>query len=95
MMKDTLHKGTPIKEVPQIARADMVPIDSKGKYLLHINFGPVPHEQRVRLLAELKKKLYEWWRSDEPVFIITTWGQPLKIYRVDEEENNESDKDHV
>lgn len=84
-----LHKGTPITEVHQVMRAEMVPIDPDGKYLLHINFGPVPPQHRAELIKALEVNFTRWWASDKPVFMVPTFGQPLKIYRLDEEETDE------
>jgi hypothetical protein len=85
-----LHKGTPINEVPQVMRADMIKIDPKSKYLLHINWGPVPQQHRGSLIREFEERLAEWYQSDKPVFTIFTYGQPLKIYKLDNEEQESS-----
>lgn len=84
-----LDKGTPITEVHQVMRAEMVYIDPDKKYLMHINFGPVPPQHRKRLLETFNERFAAWYASDIPVFTIHTFGQPLRIYKLDEEEDSE------
>lgn len=87
-----LHRGTPIKLAPKVMRADMVKVDPKGKYLLHINFGPVPQQHRRELMEVFEANLREWYNSDRPIFSIFTWGQPLTLYRIDEVEEGSEDE---
>lgn len=68
-------------------RADMMPIDPDGKYIMAIDWGAMPPTLRKRTIDNFNASLKAWWESPDPLYTIHTFGQPLTLYRVDEDEN--------
>lgn len=66
-------------------KATVIPIDPEGKYVLLIDFGPLDEEQKVIAKRKFMGNLQEWWASDNPLYVIATFGSTLVLQKVSEE----------
>lgn len=63
-------------------KATVIPIDPEGKYILLIDFGSLNEEQKVIAKRKFMDSLQEWWASNNPLYVIATFGGTLALQKV-------------
>ena len=81
-----MAKSGQMKEI-RAFRADMIKVDPQGKYLLWIDWGSMSSKDKREIVQRFEEKLKQWMESGAPIFTVQTFGQQLKMFRIDEENN--------